>query len=62
MGIQDDVGIGIRVTILGNVDSIGIGEMIGSGAVETKVVPDDAIVAVNPVRMIRYRIRDIKGV
>lgn len=53
--IHDDVWIGARVTILGNVGTIGKGAIIGAGAVVTKAVPDYAIVGGNPARIIRYR-------
>ena len=51
--IHDDVWIGARVTILGNVGTIGKGAIIGAGAVVTKAVPDYAIVGGNPARIIR---------
>jgi maltose O-acetyltransferase len=53
--IKDDVWIGARATILGNVGTIGTGSIIGAGAVVTKPVPDYAIVAGNPARIIKYR-------
>lgn len=54
--IGNDVWIGARVTILGNVKEIGNGVIIGAGSVVTKPVPDYAIVAGNPARVIRYRV------
>lgn len=54
--IGNDVWIGARVTILGNVKRIGNGAIIGAGSVVTKSVPDYAIVAGNPARVIKYRI------
>lgn len=54
--IGNDVWIGARVTILGNVGRIGNGVIIGAGAVVTKPIPDYAIVAGNPARVIKYRI------
>lgn len=59
--IQDDVWIGARVTILGSVGLIGKGAIIGAGAVVTKAVPDYAIVAGNPARVIRYRTKNVDG-
>ena len=53
--IKDNVWIGTRAIILGNVRTIGTGSIIGAGAVVTKPVPDYAIVAGNPARVIRYR-------
>ena len=53
--ICDDVWIGTRVTILGNVKTIGKGAIIAAGAVVTKSVPDYAIVGGNPAKVIKYR-------
>lgn len=53
--ICDDVWIGTRVTILGNVKTIGKGAIIAAGAVVTKPVPDYAIVGGNPAKIIKYR-------
>lgn len=53
--ICDDVWIGSRVTILGNVRRIGTGVIIGAGTVVTKSIPDFAVVAGNPAKVIRYR-------
>lgn len=53
--INDDVWIGARVIILGNVNSIGRGVIIGAGSVVTKPIPDYAIVGGNPARIIKYR-------
>lgn len=53
--ISDDVWIGNSVIILGNVKRIGTGAIIGAGAVVTKPVPDYAVVAGNPARVIKYR-------
>ncbi len=53
--ICDDVWIGSRVTILGNTKRIGTGVIIGAGSVVTKQIPDYAVVAGNPARVIRYR-------
>ena len=53
--ICNDVWIGSRVTILGNVNRIGTGAIVGAGSVVTKPVPDYAIVAGNPARILKYR-------
>lgn len=53
--INDDVWIGARAIILGNVKSIGKGAIIGAGSVVPKPVPDYAIVAGNPAKVIRFR-------
>lgn len=53
--ICDDVWVGARVTILRNATRIGKGAVIGACSVVTKPVPDYAIVAGNPARIIRYR-------
>ncbi len=53
--IGNDVWIGRGVTILAGVRSIGNGAVIGSCAVVTHDVPDYAIVAGNPAKVIKYR-------
>lgn len=53
--IGDDVWIGNRITILPNVRRIGNGAILGACAVITKDVPEYAIVAGNPAKIIRYR-------
>ncbi len=53
--IGNDVFIGHNATIVPSVEKIGDGAVIGSGAVVTKNVPDYAIVAGNPAKLIRYR-------
>lgn len=52
--IGNDVWIGSNSIIMGGV-KIGNGAIIGSGAVVTKDVPDYAIVAGVPAKIIRYR-------
>lgn len=52
--IGNDVWIGKNATILSNV-KIGNGAIIGTGAIVTKDVPDYAIVAGVPAKIIRYR-------
>ena len=52
--IGDDVWIGSRVSIMPGVQ-IGKGVVIGCGAVVTKSIPDYAVVAGVPARIIKYR-------
>lgn len=52
--IENDVWIGARVIILPGV-TIGIGSVVGAGAVVTKDVPPYAIVAGNPAKVVKYR-------
>jgi maltose O-acetyltransferase len=53
--IKDDVWIGERAIILPGV-SIGRGAIVGAGAVVTKDIPDFAVVAGNPAKVIKYRV------
>lgn len=53
-GIGNDVWLGHGAVILPGVQ-IGSGAIIGAGAVVAKSVPDYAIVAGNPARVIRFR-------
>ena len=52
--IGNDVWIGIGATILSGVN-IGDGAVIGASAVITKDIPDYAIVAGNPAKVVRMR-------
>jgi acetyltransferase-like isoleucine patch superfamily enzyme len=52
--IKDDVWIGCNVTILKQV-TIGQGAVIGAGSVIRENVPDYAIVAGNPQKVVGYR-------
>lgn len=51
--VEDRASIGTGATILGGV-RIGKNAIIGAGAVVTKDVPENAIVAGNPAKIIRY--------
>ena len=55
--IGNDVWIGDDVTLLPNIN-IGDGVCIGAGSIVTKDVPDYAIVAGNPARIIKYRFNE----
>ncbi|MEL4482925.1 CatB-related O-acetyltransferase [Shewanella algae] len=55
--IGHDVWIGSRVTIIGGI-KIGNGSVIAAGSIVTKDVPDFAVVAGIPARVIRYRFSD----
>jgi serine acetyltransferase len=52
--ILDDVTIGPNVCIIGEI-TIGKGAIIGAGAVVVKDVPENAIVAGNPAKVIGMR-------
>lgn len=54
VAIGNDVWIGSRVTVLSGV-TIGNGAVIGAGSVVVRSIPDYAIAAGNPARVIRYR-------
>lgn len=51
--IKRRASIGTNATILGNL-TIGENAIVGAGSVVTRDVPDNAIVAGNPARMIRF--------
>jgi len=53
--IGNDVWIGRNVLIIPSVRKIGNGAVIGAGAIVTKDVPDFAVVAGNPAKVLRYR-------
>lgn len=53
--ISDDVWIGTRVIVTPNVSEIGKGVIIGAGSVVTKNIPDFAVVAGNPAKIIKFR-------
>ena len=56
--IGHDAWIGDNALILPRCSRIGIGAVVGAGSVVTKDVPDFAIVAGNPARVLRYRFDD----
>lgn len=51
--LRKGCSIGANATLLPGV-TVGCGSMVGAGAVVTKDVPDNAIVAGNPAKIIRY--------
>lgn len=53
--IGHDVWVGRNAIITPSVRSIGNGAVIGAGAVVTKDVPDFAVVAGNPSRIVKFR-------
>lgn len=53
--IGEKVWIGARVIILAGCQKIGNGAIIGAGSVVTHDVPDYAVVAGNPAKVIKYR-------
>jgi virginiamycin A acetyltransferase len=55
LNIGHDVYIGLNVTILPNVKSIGTGAIIAAGSVVIKDVPPFAIMGGNPAKLIKYR-------
>lgn len=54
INIEDNVWLGNRVLIIGNV-TIGEGAIVAAGAVVCKDVPPCAIVGGNPAKVIKYR-------
>lgn len=55
LSIEHDAWIGERAIITPGCHRIGIGAVVGAGAVITKDVPDFAIVAGNPARLLKWR-------
>lgn len=53
--IDDNVWIGMNVTILGGVH-IGYGAVIGAGSVVTKSIPAWGVAVGNPAKVIRHRV------
>lgn len=58
--IQDDVWIGANATILDGVN-IGTGVVVGAGSVVTRSVPDFAVVAGVPAKLLKYRTAQASG-
>lgn len=58
--IGHDVYIGLNVTLLTNVTSIGTGAVIAAGSVVIRDVPPFAIVGGNPAKIIKYRFSEEK--
>lgn len=54
--IGNDVWVGQNAIILSSVNKIGDGAVVGAGSVVTRNVPDFAVVAGNPARILKYRL------
>lgn len=53
--IEDDAWVGADSIVTPSCKRIGVGAVVGAGSVVTHDVPDFAIVAGNPARLLRYR-------
>jgi acetyltransferase-like isoleucine patch superfamily enzyme len=53
--IEANAWVGMNALILPGTGSIGRDAIVGAGSVVTRAVPDKAIVAGNPARVIKYR-------
>lgn len=58
--IEDDVWLGANIVILPQVTKIGTGAVIGAGSIVTKNIPEYAVVAGNPAKIIKYRFNQEK--
>lgn len=56
--IGDDAWIGASTIFTPGCSKVGIGAIVGAGSVVTKNVPDFAIVAGNPARLLRVRFKE----
>ena len=56
--VGNDVWIGHNALILPSVRKIGDGAVIGAGSIVTKDVPDFAVIAGNPAKVLKYRFSD----
>jgi acetyltransferase-like isoleucine patch superfamily enzyme len=57
--VGHDAWLGSNAIVTYKCHRIGIGAVVGAGAVVTKDVPDFAIVAGNPARILRYRFPEV---
>lgn len=53
--IEHDAWIGDRSVILPGCAKIGVGAVVGAGAVVTRDIPDFAVVAGNPAKVVKFR-------
>lgn len=58
--IDDDAWIAAGATILKGI-RVGRGAIVAAGAVVTRDVPDGALVAGNPARIVRHAVADVAG-
>lgn len=56
--IENNVFLGSNTLILTNCNNIGKNSIIGAGSVVTCDVPENAIIAGNPAKIIKYKITD----
>ena len=60
LAIEHDAWIGENVIITAGCKRIGIGAVVGAGAVVTKDVPDFAVVGGVPARLIKFRFSEVQ--